>query len=366
MADVGFLSDIKEIIAGTQSPLQISAEAARKLQASSLPEKIRIIRKSTFCDDLTSHNSEDVLTGAADFLESVTKGKVSWPSLSALVFWATTKFGVNLESAEAKIALTSATLGEIPNNLPFHNNARYRKVLMSTIRQISIHNDLYRDTEWERGSREISLMMTAANIQDFMYNRDEDGEHSLELKKKSFELAKPFLIEAGADEEFLEDLQTIVLSSCVKSFDQSEISHLQVKEAYRYYFDGQGAKPELSDDMRRLHDNPKLCLMAALFHEADLMPSLVFGHWQAKSELVALAKEMGFMPSPEAQINFMNGISDSFLTKAGKINRDNFNSTLQAFKQDRVAGIINYDEDSAVTVPLPDSTHAVERRIDPN
>ena len=364
MASVGFLSDVEEIIAGTESPHNSSAEAARKVQASFLPEKIRVIHGGTFFEDLTSHVSKDVQAGVGGLLRKIATGKSTWPSLTALVYMGTTNFGIDLETADAKVALTSATLGEIPNSLPFHNNAHYRKVLMSIIRQVAIHNDLYRDTKWELGARDIALLMTAANIHDFMHDGNETGEHPLRLERQSFDLAKPFLIEAGADEDFLKDLETIVLSTYVRPFGQPEAPSNQMKAAYRHYFDGQGAAPELSDDMKRLHDNPKLCLMAALFHEADLMPSLVFGYTQAKAEHMAFSEEAGLTPSPEAQINFMKSVADGFITKAGQANSENFDTTLQAFKQDLDAGIKDYNQ--AAAVPLPDAGYPIKRSTSPN
>lgn len=352
MGSVGFLSDVEEIIAKTESPLGVKAEASRKLQASTLPEKVRLMRSGTFCSDLVSHNSKEVLKGVGGFLKAVTTGEMAWPSLSAFVFFGVTKFGISLETAEARIALTSATLGEIPNDMLFHNNARYRKVLISTIRQISIHNNLYHDTEWELDPRDISMMMAAANIQDFMYTTVVNGGHSLQFKEKSFEAAKPFLREAGADEGFLEDLETVVLSTRVNTLDQSDESFLQVKSAYRHYFNGRGDKPELGYDFARLQDNPKLCLIAALCHEAALMPSLAFGHWQAKAELMALGEEADFSPSPEMQIDFMMGFADGFITKAGQVNRNGFITTLEAFKNERAEGVSYCSEEDKEVVPL--------------
>ena len=337
-----FLTDVKEIIEATKSPLKREAMATCEQQADDVFASAKIIHDGRLFDDLVSRNQEDVLLGVGFALKQFETGKQPWPSLTTIVYKAAEIFGIDFKSNEMRTMLMSATLGEMPNNAPFHGNPHYRKVLLSTIRQISVHNEIYRNTEWELGPRDIALMITAANIHDFRHDGKEKGESPMRLEKQSIALTAPFLVSAGADEDFQKDLETIVLSTYVRPFGSPEAPANQMKAAYQYYFSGVGVKPVLIDELKRLEDNPRLCLLAALFQEADLMPSLVYGYGQAKVENLAIAKEEGFVPSPVAQLGFMDSVSKGFITEAGKENNENLDAAYRSFVADRDAGIVDY------------------------
>lgn len=347
------LNDVKSIIKKTVSPLQKAAENCVEKHAEVLPEKIRIIRGMNLFRDLTTRNDEDFRLGMGFALKNFSTGQIDWPSLSSLTIMAAEKFGIDFESSEMKAMLVSATLGEIPNDAEYHNNAHYRKVLLSTIRQISIHNEIYRDTKWELRTRDIALMITAANIHDFMHDGNETGEVPMRLEKQSIELARPFLEEAGVGDGFIADLEVMVLSTYVRPFGNPEAPVNQMKSAYKHYFHTVdekpraeiGDKPVLCDELSRLHYNPRLCLLSALFQETDLMPSSVYGYWQAKFEHIAFCREEGLTPSPQGQIGFMKSVADEFLTKAGQANNNLFQFTLKAFENDAADGV-EYTESS--------------------
>lgn len=341
-----FLTDIEEVIERVPeaNPLRLRAEIAREKQADSLTDKIKIVHDGGFFENLTTRKVEDFRITMGFTFKNFVAINYLWPSLTSLSIMAAEKLGIEIDSPEMRAMLTSAVLGEIPNDLPFHDNAHYRKVTMSAIRQVAVHNEIYRDTEWELGQRDIALMITAAHIHDFMHDGKEDGSVPMRLEKQSFELAKPFLIEAGVDDEFLADLEVMVLSTYVRPFGSPEAPTNQMKAAYKHYFenDGQGEPPELCPELQRLHGNKRLCLLSALFQESDLMPSLIFGYDAAKREHEAFCKEEGLTPSPQGQINFMNSVADSFITKAGQENRELLDLTMQAFEKDVEDGIVDY------------------------
>ncbi len=229
------LFDIKEIITKTNSELRAAAAIACDEQAENLPKYLKIQQQARLREilfDVENGNfSQDIAATSLRFEETQ-----SWPSLTSLVFMTLEGMGMDFNSDEAKIMLTATSLGEIPNDLPYHGNAHYRKVMMATIRQISMHNNIYAGDEFELDAREIALLSAAASLHDFQHDGEGNGDVPSRLEMSAFKKSEPFLTMAGADKEFLADLETIILCTDVNPMGRPEAPSNRMKAMYKYHF----------------------------------------------------------------------------------------------------------------------------------
>jgi hypothetical protein len=358
-----FLTDIKAIIEKTQSPIRRPAIDSCREQADTLSEKAGLVHHSSlkdilFNDVVPEGSFYSSLQDGEDYRFSARIGHYidecektgQWPSLTALVYQSIEQFGLDMNEAQTKAMLTSASLGEIHNNQPFHGNEHYRKVLLATMRQIHKHNQIYKGTEWELEARDVALLVTAANIHDFMHDGQPNGEIPSRLEKQSYELAAPFLKSAGVDDDFLADLKTIILATDVTPPGEPQAPANQMKEAYKFYFAGKEGKPDLDEGLSRLHDNPRLCLLAALFQEADVLPSVAFGYQRGVKENIKVAEEGDKTPSPNFMLFFLDNIFGEFITEAGRKNQIAFLETKKLYDADLKNGIADYNVAGATGV----------------
>ena len=211
--------------------------------------------------------------------------------------------------------MMAAVLGEITNNLVYHNNMHFRKVALHTIRMIKAHNMLNRDTCLCMDKNKIVCMLSAAAIHDLDHNgrgNIVDRKYYVGLtEKRSFDLAQPYLKQAGLSDISLQDIRTMLISTDVSPFGDPISPSYQVRAAYEYHFgtDEGSDDLELCDDLAQLENRAGLCLMCLMLHEADIMNSAGVSYKITKIESVAISKEIGRQSAtPEDTLLFLEKI----------------------------------------------------------
>ena len=56
----------------------------------------------------------------------------------------------------------AALIGEVPNDLQYHGNEHYRKVLFHAIRLMATHNQLFEGDARELNAQQIAVLLTGA------------------------------------------------------------------------------------------------------------------------------------------------------------------------------------------------------------
>ena len=238
------------------------------------------------------------------------------PSLTALSIFAIQNLKLKLSPEIEKSLLAASVLGEVENNLPYHNNMHYKKVLMQTIRLIAVHNNIYHDTAQEFDTRKISLLMLAACIHDLGH----DGRGNTikgvfeqgRLEKRAFRLAASYLESCGLPQQDLAMIEVMLLCTDVAPLGDPSNPVNQMKAAYRYHFLGQKKKIgplNLDEELSVLQKDADLSLMALILHEADIGTSAGLDYNLTTYETAQLMREMGEEQAfPQDVVDFLNDI----------------------------------------------------------
>ena len=239
------------------------------------------------------------------------------PSLSALCILAMEHFKIR-ESAELiNCVLLAGVLGEINNDLAYHNNMHYRKVLLQTMRMIAVHNDIYHGTSRAFGSQQIGMLLIAACIHDLGHDGKGNTVKGVfeqgRLEKRSFDLAATYLRAAGLqDQDVLESLRVMILSTEVTPLGDPGNSMSQMKAAYRFHFQGHKSKTHtlnLDPDLSRLQTDSRLTMMSLILHEADIATSAGLTYPVTKFETTIYMREIKKEDAlPQHVVDFLNQI----------------------------------------------------------
>lgn len=249
------------------------------------------------------------------------------PSLAALSIFALDILKVDLDRDYECVLMMAAALGEIPNELPYHNNMHFRKVLLQLIRLLKVHDDTAQGTSQALSQRETALLLIAGCIHD--YRHDGQGNtvkgvfEPSRLELRSFDLALPFLIQAGlVDETDQEDLKIMLLATDVTPLDDPASPMRQMKAAFRYHFLGEqkGVSLNLDPGLKKLESDKRLTLMSLYLHEADIATSAGLSYEVTQYETHLLQSEIGQSEArPHHILNFLDQICQRrFLSHAGQ------------------------------------------------
>lgn len=258
--------------------------------AIGLPEKLKEIAK-TFSADLAGLEENASFVFSADigvraYTERVIDLFRRWhiegnaPSLSALSVFAMQYFSIHEDDPLVRPVLMASLLGEVPNDLAYHNNMHYRKVLFQTISMIAVHNDIYGGTPQALDKDHIASLIAAACIHDLGHDGRANNTSGTQIRgraeKRSFDLAKPYLEAAGFSDSELDDIFVMLLCTDVTPLDDEHSPACELKSAYRFHElggEGKGIKPQLSRDTAILEKRADLALISMLLHEADVATS---------------------------------------------------------------------------------------------
>lgn len=240
-------------------------------------------------------------------------------SLSALCIFALEYFGIQNHKDLIQAVLMASVLGEIPNDLEYHNNMHYRKVLFQTIRLIAVHNDIYAGTARVFSDRQIGLLLIAACIHDLGH----DGTGNVvkgvfqqgRLERQAFELADPCLRAVGlSDEEALIAVKTMLLCTDVMPLNDPANFVKQMKSSYRFHYLGEKKKFEslnLDPELAALQDSPELSVMSLILHEADIATSAGLTYEVTKYETAILRQEVSKQNAyPHHVVDFLDHVCD--------------------------------------------------------
>jgi hypothetical protein len=220
------------------------------------------------------------------------------PSLPAMMLSAFDQLGIDPDSALGKAGLVTALLSEIPNNLQYHGNEHYKKVLFHTIRLIVAHDKVGGDLRLN--DEDVGLLLIASCIHDLGHEGGDnlrDGIYTPgAMEQKALDYARPWLGDVGLSNDQMGLIETMVFCTDITFFAGDNSPCVRMKKIFAHYFEGyEGA--EVADMMmgklRRFEDNKKLSLMAMLLHEADVGTSAGVCYEQAKKETIAIMEERG-------------------------------------------------------------------------
>lgn len=303
--------------------------------ASLVPSAVNTAGKALESDLKSIKNQRFIFPdgqGAGNDSEEVTAYLRTWhvagdaPSLVALVLASCEKFGIETPDLVQAI-LMAAILGEVENDLPYHNNLHFKKVVLQLIRLISVHNDIYAQTNRALDAEQIAVLLMGGCIHDLGHdglgNTVKGVFYSGRLERRSFDLAKPYLEAAGADQEILQKLKVILLTTDVAPFGDVTNPMNQMKAAYRFHFMGESEQYQtlnLSNELEGMEECPKLAMMACLMHEADIATSAGLDYTVTQFETCKLMEEIGSSEAKPIHItDFLDKVCQRrFLSDAGQ------------------------------------------------
>ncbi len=217
--------------------------------------------------------------------------------------------------------LVASILAEVPNNLPYHNNLHFQKVLLHVIRMVAAHNNnLYKDTGHSLDKKDIAKLIIAACIHDIGHegkgNIIDHKYHLAKIELRSYAYAYPFMRAVRLDDEFLSDIEVMLMTTDISPIGDPISPINQLRKAYEHHFgmDEESAESEedeaaLSEELSVLLENSHLCLLSVMLQEADIMNSAGVHYDITRYESIAVSKEIGLSQSlPEDTLLFLKTI----------------------------------------------------------
>ena len=248
------------------------------------------------------------------------------PTLTAMIAQAIQHFDLDPALPSVKAAFIGAILAEIPNDLQYHGNEHYRKVLFHAIRLVSTHNQSVPENE-ELGSDEIALLLAAACIHDLGHPGGDNAKEGVYapglMEQKSFDEARPYFAGVGLDREVIGQLETIVFCTDITFFAGDNSPCVRMKKIYKHFFwgdDSEDVSMMMMGKLRRYEDNKNLILMAMLLHEADIGTSAGLSYDRTISETIAFLEERNItLAGPKTILAFLRDqLGETMFTDAGK------------------------------------------------
>jgi len=236
------------------------------------------------------------------------------PSLASIVAVAMDYMGFDADQHTVLVdaVMTSAVLGDIRVDLPYHNNLHFHKVVLHAVRLIAIHNHLFEGTGIAFDHSKVAAILSAGAIHDLGH----EGKSNIKDQKycfafterRSYEMAVPFFEQAGLEQKTLDDIKVMLITTDASPFGDPISPVSQLRAAYEYHF-GTSDSDELAlhESLGALEDRPDLALMCMILHEADLMNSNGLSYDMAMYETALLSEEMGKKDAcPEDLYLFLN------------------------------------------------------------
>ncbi len=254
------------------------------------------------------------------------EGEGGCPTLTAMIYQAIQHFDLDLDDKLVRAAYLGAILGEIPNDLEYHGNDHYRKVLFHTIRLIALHNQ-QAEAGQELDNEQIALSLAAACIHDLGHPGGDNAKEGVYapglMEQRSFDYARAYLEAVGLTAEQIGQMETIVFCTDITFFAGDNSPCVRMKKIYKHYFwadDSEDVSMMMMGKLRRYEDNPKLVLMAMLLHEADIGTSAGLSYERTITETVSFLLERNITQAgPKTIIAFLRDqLGETMFTAAGK------------------------------------------------
>lgn len=295
------------------------------------------------------------------------------PSLLSLCIFLIENMGLKPDPDDVGMLMMSALLGQVQNDMPYHSDMHFRKVVSQVIRLIAAHNAVFGDTDRELNAKQICRMLSAACIHDLGH----DGQGNVikgvhvegRAEKHSFELAKPYLKAVGCDKDTLNALYVMLLTTDVSPLNDPTNPMMQMKAAYRYHYMGEDKKMHslnLSKDFKVLEKDTVLATMCLMLHEADIATSAAVTYEVTKFETALLMEEYREeLAYPSQVIDFLDQICQRrFLSDAGqKLYASNMGRIYALAEKDVKAGNEAYPPSIHANFSIPSSTASDSKTI---
>ena len=254
------------------------------------------------------------------------EGEGGCPTLTAMISQAIQHFALDTDDKLVRAAYVGAILGEIPNDLEYHGNDHYRKVLFHTIRLLVLHNQqAHADKKLDK--EQVALSLAAACIHDLGHPGGDNAKEGVYapglMEQKSFDYARPYLEAVGLTAEQIGQMETIVFCTDITFFAGDNSPCVRMKKIYKHHFwndDSEDVSMMMMGKLRRYEDNPKLVLMAMLLHEADIGTSAGLSYERTITETVSFLRERNITQAgPKTIIAFLRDqLGETMFTAAGK------------------------------------------------
>lgn len=250
------------------------------------------------------------------------------PSLCAISAFVADEYFVDMSADFKNALMTASLLGEVEHNPSYHNNMHFKKVLLSAVRLIVEHNEIYKGTNRIFNARDAAMIMIASCIHDLGHDGMGNTIYGVfypgRLEERSFDLAKPYLLLCGLSEEKdLEELHLMLRCTEVTPLRDPRNPMNQMKAAYRYHFlndESPLSALKLEDKFKVLEKDKHLVTKALILHEADIATSAGLTYEVAKHETSLFMEEITeSWARPSHILGFLTQICNrQFITDAGQ------------------------------------------------
>lgn len=248
------------------------------------------------------------------------------PTLTAMIAQAIHHFDLNTDQKNVRAAFLGAILGEIPNDLEYHGNDHYRKVVFHTIRLMALHNQQVPESE-KLDEDEMGLLLAAACIHDLGHPGGDNAKEGVYapglMEQRSFDYARPYLEAVGMPADEIDQMETIVFCTDITFFAGDNSPCVRMKKIYKHFFwhdDSEDVSMMMMGKLRRYEDNPRLVLMAMFLHEADIGTSAGLSYERTITETVSFLLERNItLAGPKTVLAFLRDqLGETMFTNAGK------------------------------------------------
>ena len=286
---------------------------------NTLPDDIE--RARHHCSHLFQDEFNDIgiIQKNINFLQSLCVGTTKRFSIPALCIIAIESLNIKDERWQ-NLILTAALAAEIPLQSAYHNNTHFFKVVFQAICILAIckkHTDL----PFNLDERDMAMVLVGACIHDLGHDGGDHYKTIMEgaaqdyphvMEEKAFQSGILFLEEAGLDDETVKAiLHLMVLCTDVQGYEGKDSPSTQVRAAYKFHYPVSKSETRMEKispaaliepEFSALIEDPKLCVLALILHEADIATSAGMNYSITQEETRLLAKEWGDEPPKPSQI----------------------------------------------------------------
>lgn len=240
-------------------------------------------------------------------------------SMSALMVGIYHYFGIDDERL-CQIAFGASVYADVPHELSYHNNAHFKKVVFHMARLIVAHNYIFSKTSSFLDVDKIGILLIAACIHDLGHcgtGNILDRQYAMaKIERRSFEIISPFLLSLGMTDSERDDLLTLLMATDVSPFGDPMSPAHQVRRLYDMHFgtEDHHACDDISPEFEVLKNREKLCAMALMLHEADIINSAALNYKTTVQESCSVSLEIGRKNAlPEDTLLFLDKICDGHM-----------------------------------------------------
>jgi hypothetical protein len=202
----------------------------------------------------------------------------------------------------------ASILGEISNDVEFHNNRHYRNVCVRLIDLIRAYHFSPEPVFGSLSSEQIVCLFIAVCIHDLGHDGQTNCDKPGFIEARSYNLSESVLISANVDQASLKSIRTMML--CTDVIGKIYIQALR-DAVHLHRRNGDLASVNLPLEVSMLASSREVTLMALLLHEADIATSEGIDYETTIQESLLLAQEAGRpAPRPSDVLKFLQEVCD--------------------------------------------------------